>query len=372
MAIRLSNFFQRKRREFESFQIEVSTYCSLECPTCPKRVFAEQWIFQKMSLETFQKISPLFSLTRWISFHGWGDPLENENIIPMLRLAKRANCLASLTTPGILLTEELSQQFIDEGLDRIVVYLNAVGRPARGNEHLDPDFRNILMGVERMVGLKKRLNRKYPIVTLSLPVTRMNINRLSDVIPLGSKLRVNELEFTHLNYLPTASSNILRTFYHVSPNPAFEKSMEEIKQLGKKMGIPVRTSPLKAEEKIICEANPPKSVFFSVDGSVAPCDYLRIPKKGDIPRVFLNKEYLVPQTFFGNINQDDFQGILRKEPYQRLRKTFEDRGKTQVGMAQLWDAFSAAKSSNGLAKTNGGSPPPLPDVCQTCYKAYGV
>ena len=371
MAIRLSNFLQRQRREFQAFQIEVSTYCSLECPTCPKGVFAEQWIFQKMSLETFQKISPLFPLSRWVSFHGWGDPLENENIIPMLRLAKQANCLTSLTTPGILLTEELSEQFIDEGLDRIVVYLNAAGRLAQEKDHPDPDFREILMGVKKMVDLKKRLNRKHPIVTLSLPVTRMNINKLPDVIPLGSKLRVNELEFTHLNYLPTENSNILRTFYHVSPNPAFEKSMEEIKRLGKKMGIPVKTSPLKAEETIICEANPPKSVFFSVDGSVAPCDYLRLPKKGDIPRVFLNKEYLVPQTFFGNINHDDFQGILKKEPYLRLRKTFEDRRKTQVGTVQLWDAFAAAKSSSGTPKI-AEAPPPLPEVCQTCYKAYGV
>jgi MoaA/NifB/PqqE/SkfB family radical SAM enzyme len=371
MALKLSNFFQRQRREFESFQIEVSTYCSFECPTCPKRVFAEQWIFQQMSLETFQKISPLFPLTRWVSFQGWGDPLENENMIPMLRLAKQANCLASLTTPGILLTEALSQQFIDGGLDRIVVYLNAAGRPAQGNDHPDADSRKILSGVERLVGLKKRLNRKYPLVTLSLPVTRMNINKLPQAIPLGSQLGVDELEFRHLNYLPTEGSNILRTFYHVSPNPAFEKSMEEIKELGKKMAIPVKIAPLKAEEKIICEANPPKSVFFSVDGSVAPCDYLRIPKKGDIPRVFLNKEYRVPQTFFGNINQDDFQGILRKEPYQRLRKTFEDRRKTQVGMVQLWDAFSAAKSPHGLSKINE-APPPLPEVCQTCYKAYGV
>ncbi len=55
-----------------------------------------------------------------------------------------------------------------------------------------------------------------------------------------------------------------------------------------------RASILKAEEVPMCEANPLRNVFSSVDGAVAPCVYLRIPKKGNISRIFMDKEYEIP------------------------------------------------------------------------------
>src|SRR5512139_3385608 len=121
MLKKLAGIFKREHQDFESFQIEVSTYSSLECQVCPRAVFAEQWIFQNMSVETFEKISQHFHLTRWVSFRGWGEPLENENIISMLRLAKEKECLTSLTTNGTHLNKDLSHQLLTEGLDLIVV-----------------------------------------------------------------------------------------------------------------------------------------------------------------------------------------------------------------------------------------------------------
>ena len=60
----LSNIFKRERREFNCFQVEISSYSSMECRLCPQAVFAEQWVFQNMSLETFQKIGSYFHLAR--------------------------------------------------------------------------------------------------------------------------------------------------------------------------------------------------------------------------------------------------------------------------------------------------------------------
>jgi hypothetical protein len=176
---------------------------------------------------------------------------------------------------------------------------------------------------------------------------------------------------TNFGYLPSERCNILRTFYHESPTAAFQESIDEMHRLGKETGITVRTYPLKAEEVLVCEADPPKKVFFSVDGSVAPCIYLRIPKKGDIPRIFLNKEYLVPQTFFGNINEEDFLEVWNKDSYTKFRRVFEDRMRRKFDLVQTLDAVSHENFSSLQEKVEKG-PPPLPEVCQTCYKAYGI
>jgi hypothetical protein len=125
---------------------------------------------------------------------------------------------------------------------------------------------------------------------------------------------------------------------------------------------------LKAEEIPVCEAEPHHSIFFSVDGSVAPCMYLRLPKKGKIPRIFLNKEYIVDPKFFGNIDAEDLSLVCSKDDYRSFRKVFEDRIKAQRNVASIFDAVSNRSSTPQEII----DPPPLSDVCRTCYKAYGI
>jgi MoaA/NifB/PqqE/SkfB family radical SAM enzyme len=137
---------------------------------------------------------------------------------------------------------------------------------------------------------------------------------------------------------------------------------------GKKMGIRVTTYPFKGEEVPVCEPNPPRNVFFSVDGSVAPCMYLRLPKEGDIPRTFRNDRYTVPQTSFENINREDFWEVWNKEPYRNFREIFEDRVRAGTVVMQIFDAISQGRPPGAGKET----PPPLSQLCRTCYKAYGI
>jgi len=201
-------------------------------------------------------------------------------------------------------------------------------------------------------------------------MTRMNIREIPQTISLAAKLGADEVVIRNLDYLPEERWNILRTFHHEPPTPAFQGNIDETHRLGKKMGILVTNYPLKAEEVPVCEPNPPRNVFFSVDGSVAPCMYLRLPKEGDIPRTFLNGRYTVPQTSFGNINEEDFGEVWNKEAYKNFRKIFEDRSQASVDMMQILDAVSQGNLL--AAEKETPSPPPLSPLCRTCYKAYGI
>jgi MoaA/NifB/PqqE/SkfB family radical SAM enzyme len=367
----LAKIFRIERRELEAFLIEVSTYSSLECQMCPRAVFAEQWIFQKMSLPTFQKIGQHFHLAKWVSLQGWGEPLENENVIPMLSLAKQSGCLTSLTTNGAGLTENLAHELLTADLDLLTVSLEGPTPAIPENGAAGSDFAQVLENVAGLVRIKKKLKKNYPWVRLSFLMTRLNMPELPGAVPLAAKLGVDELFFTNLDYLPNQRWNILRAFYHESPTATFEESIAAIRRLGKKEGVKTSISPLRAEEQPVCEPNPPRKVFFAVDGSIAPCMYLRLPRKGDIPRIFLNKEYRVPQTIFGNIQDEEFSTIWNKESYRNFRKIFEDREKARVDMVQILDAFSHRQPS-GVKTENTEPPPPLAEVCRTCYKAYAI
>jgi MoaA/NifB/PqqE/SkfB family radical SAM enzyme len=366
----LSSIFKIDRREFDSFQVEISSYSSMECQMCPRAVFAEQWIFQNMSLEAFQKIGQYFHLTRWVLLQGWGDPLNNENLVQMVHLAKQAGCSTGLTTMGFHPTEELSRELVSEDLDFLEISLEGIPREGEESAGMAGDLERTLKSLEGFVDLKKRCKSKKPPVKLSFLMTRMNIRDLPRVVPFAAKLGADEVIIRNLAYLPEVRWNILRTFHHESPTPAFQESIDETHRRGKKMGIRVTTYPFKAEEVPVCEPNPPRNVFFSVDGSVGPCMYLRLPKEGDIPRTFLNDRYTVPQTSFGNVNQEDFLEVWNKEPYRNFRKIFEDRARAGMGMMQIFDAISHGKPSS--EEKEAPPPPPLSQLCRTCYKAYGI
>ena len=371
MLNRLADIFKKPHRSFEAFQIEASTYSALECPTCPREIFGERWIFQNMSMETFEKIARFFHLTQWVSFYGWGDPMENEHIFSMLRLAKDKGCLTGLSTNGTHLNDAISGQLLSTDLDLLVVFLEAATHEVQETLSTGAGFMRIMEQVEGLVRTRNARSSDTPKVKLSFPMTRMNMKELPGFVSLAAKMGVDEVIFHNLDYLPDERCNILRAFYHESPTGIFEKSVEEIHRLAKELNLPVKTLPLKVEEKLVCEQNPHVRVFFSADGMVAPCPYLMIPKKGDIRRIFRNREVHVPQTSFGNIREEDFLTVWKKGSYRQFRQIFEERKKAEVSAVQLLDVLSNISTSM-LNDITPKKPPELSELCQTCYKAFGV
>jgi MoaA/NifB/PqqE/SkfB family radical SAM enzyme len=364
----ISKLFRRDRREFEAFHIEVSSYSSLECKICPRAVFAEKWIFQNMSMETYGKIARHFPQARWVVFQGWGDPLENENFPAMLRIAAQAECRVGLITQGLHLIPEISRQLVEEKLEFLTVNLEEIPTPAQEGLRMGPELNQILEQVQSLIHLKNSRKLGKPLVRLSFLMTRLNMGSLRQAIPVAAKLGADEVILKNLDYLPEDRWNILRAFYHESPTPAFQEALDEIRRLGKEHKIAVRFSPLKAEEIPVCEAEPHHSLFFSADGSVAPCMYLRLPKKGKIPRIFMHKEYSVEPKAFGNIGAEDLPAVWRKGDYQSFRKVFEDRLKARRNVASIFEAVSNRSSPPQEII----DPPPLSESCRTCYKAYGI
>ena len=371
MFKKISKIFKSKRHPFEAFQVEVSTYCSLECQMCPRTFFAEKWIFQNMSMETYKQIQRHFGLTKWVYLQGWGEPLENENFMEMVSLAKEAQRLVGVTTNGVHLTEETASRLLDEEIDMVVVSFGGATKESHEALRIGSDSDSLVSRVDRLIQMKHERKMDKPVVKISVIMTRLNMAELPEMVPLAAKLGLDELMVTNIDYLPRERCNMLRAFHHESPTEAFQQSLDRMHKLGKELGVNVRTYPLKAEEVPMCEANPLRNVFFSVDGAVAPCVYLRIPKKGDISRIFLDEEYEVPQTIFGNIKSDDFQDIWGKESYKKFRKVYADRLKGGFNVSQTLDLFSGSVSSD-TGKETVRDIPPLPEVCRTCYKAYGL
>jgi hypothetical protein len=124
-------------------------------------------------------------------------------------------------------------------------------------------------------------------------------------------------------------------------------------------------------EQPMCEARPIDTLFVTANGDVSPCVYLNLPVKGDIKRIFCDKHEEIKKLSFGNIVSNELCDVWESKNYKEFRDSFNKRINAsqkilpiEMTMAAL-DEYNK-KYENMLKKY------PLPDVCRSCYKAYGV
>jgi len=80
-------------------------------------MFSKEWNNGDMPLSLYDKIGRYFHLVDNIHLQGWGEPLLHPEIHLMIQTAKAANCRTSLTTNGVLLSQEMSEEFIKKGVN---------------------------------------------------------------------------------------------------------------------------------------------------------------------------------------------------------------------------------------------------------------
>ena len=106
-------------------EIEASSKCSLNCSYCPNTIMKRKK--GDMPLEVFKKVLKAFGKSHFFCFSGWGEPLENKNIVEFVKLAKEKGVLrVALETSGVLLSEDLFSQLQEAGLDVLILNVDAL------------------------------------------------------------------------------------------------------------------------------------------------------------------------------------------------------------------------------------------------------
>ena len=116
--------------------IDPSGACNLTCGFCPCNTvdYKNEDRHKIMPMDIFKKIvNDLKELThadiiKVVYLHGFGEPLLNTNIVEMIQYLKKSNVCEKiiLTTNGILLTKELSDDLANSGLSRMRLSLNGL------------------------------------------------------------------------------------------------------------------------------------------------------------------------------------------------------------------------------------------------------
>lgn len=120
-----------------TIHIQTSTICNLRCKYCFQSLNEEEKRLQKfepkiMDLGLFAKIveqvKEFPGRVKDISFLTMGEPLCNKNLTQMIRMVKDSDIANRIHffTNGLLLTEQLSLELVDAGLDELRVSLQGM------------------------------------------------------------------------------------------------------------------------------------------------------------------------------------------------------------------------------------------------------
>jgi MoaA/NifB/PqqE/SkfB family radical SAM enzyme len=366
--------FRIKNRPFLAFQIEPTSRCQLKCVMCPRTVFSKEWENGDMPLSVYEKISRHFHLVDNVHLQGWGEPLLHPGLSRMIQIAKAENCKISLTTNGVLLTHNVSEDLFRKGLDTIAISISGAAKITHESIRCGCHFEQIIDNIKTLAHLKLKMRSKTPKLILSYLMTKTNIKELPEAVSLAKDSGINEFVATNLDYTPTEALDDLRALSCNQADLEFKNYIDVARVKANKIKLPFRFYPLEMEEVIMCEMNPLRIVFISFDGCLSPCVYLNMTKRGLIPRIFCGKQYTIERQCFENVGKYDVMEIWKSEEYRNFRGFYARRMAANREAFDYIDSFQAKNDTTAvfekleiMLREN-----PLPSVCNTCYKAYNI
>jgi len=314
--------------------IEVTYKCNLRCKTC--WFYGNSGIIKDKKIEeglNFKQLKKLVDEVAWFRPYIYltgGEPLINKNSVDFINYAKRKGLVVGIVTNGTLLTKENSERLINIGLDFITVSIDGpekIHNKIRGFKC----FEKSMEGIKNILEIRRRKNKKFPVVTLNCTISDYNYEYLEEIVNIGENLGVDIIALQHPCFLLKktikAHHAVFKSLFKTSENlvNGFEndsalkidvqklyKIIDKIKKKKKNVDLrlfqdfPFEQMKDYYEKEIATNnrcINPWYSATIKPNGDVSPC-----------------LGYVV-----GNINDGSFMKIWNNQKFRSFRKILKQK-----------------------------------------------
>jgi MoaA/NifB/PqqE/SkfB family radical SAM enzyme len=355
---------RRKRRPFSAWQIELTTRCPLRCKMCI-RAETKDWQFQDMSLEDFKKLLPYLREVETVVLEGWGESLLHNNLLECIRLVKKEGSQVGFVTSAKGLTEIRVSELVKAGLDFIGFSIAGTTPEIHDAVRVNSHLHEILNAIQFFHQEKRRQNLDRPRMHLIFLVLKDNILEVPKIPSLAREMGIDEVILTNVCHCINTWQEEQRIFLWERDENPYEKILRETEMHAKKLKIRIKMPSIVPIDVPVCEENPLRNLYISVDGKVSPCVYLCPPLASPFRRIFCGKEYWVDKISFGDLFNQSFSEIWKNQHYLRFRDRFMEREKKfRESYLSLWD-------SPNMKNIQGPILPEPPEPCKTCHKILG-
>lgn len=401
----LLKFFKKpKIKPFSAWQIELTTRCSINCKMCIREA-ADGWHFGDMRIEDFRKLTPYFKDVETVILEGWGDSLLHKDFVEIIRLVKAEGSQAGFVTSGSILNKDYISELINAGTDLIGFSLAGATSGTHNSIRVGSDFNSLLRHIQTFNQLKADKGVQKPSLHVIYLALKDNISEIPRLPQLAKEIGIENVVLTNLIHVTNDWQERQRVYrcdaltsrnskghFRESGNPEaihakpekrgwtpasagmtsaglvkdYEALINEAGINAKKLGITLRTHPLSPIDIAVCEENPLRNLYISVDGKVSPCVYLYPPIPSPFKRIYCGKEYTINSLSFGNIFKESFDAIWNNLEYVKFRDCFIQR---EMIAGEVYSLFADPAELKKIEKAQISEPP---EPCRTCHKMLGV
>ncbi|MBI4804766.1 MAG: radical SAM protein [Desulfovibrio sp.] len=342
-------------------QLDVSTHCTLRCPTCPHTAFADHWRSEHVSWAVVEKLLPHARRFSLVHLQGWGEPLLHPDLPAIVRAFTQAGAPCGLTTNGVHLSPELGRGLLDAGLNALTVSLSGATPATQAMLRPPSRLEDILAGIGRF----KEMAGSSCQVRLSFLRQPENQHELSEAVRLAKRTGLDGV----LCVNPTFQAVPEHAGRLVQPGKAARKASRRARWAAFFNRQELSIVHVVPERLPSCLNRPQENMTVAVDGGVSPCVFLQLPLKSR-PEGFNG-----PLVSFGNVLEKDLDEIWNEPGYRAFREPFSLR---EAACDQLIGEYMECMEQEGALKDFQASMErmelelPLPAECSGCLKASGL
>lgn len=294
-------------------QVEITNLCNLDCLMCPRKKLNIK--YKEMPLNYFKDIVVKLNGVKNIILTGWGEPLFHKDLPEMVEFCSKHGISTSLTSNGLLLTEDLSKRLIESGLTEITFSIDSLDE--------DNEFGHINKGCkENIKRLSKMPNCPRIRIQSVLSGTVENLIQIADFAKEVGAKRMN-LSRIFLGFSPEMTR----------PSKKEEKIMVNTLECHcKKIGLPLEMIQYFEGRGLIRALYPTLKGTLGIFGKrcLRVYDYIYINCEGIVTPCCLLPSYKV-----GDLNKEDLKSIYSSKAFNYFRKNHNKRVPT-CKSCDLW------------------------------------
>ncbi|MDC7225819.1 MAG: radical SAM protein [Spirochaetales bacterium] len=346
-------FLRQSPDVLKRIYIEATNKCNLNCKTCIRNVWGEDMglmdfsLFEKIVADA-ERLSEIHNenydntLMDYLNperikqrftffFGGWGEPLMHPDIIRMIKKVKKRGWRAELITSGTLLSEEMSRNLIDAGLDFIWVSLDGATPESYKNVRLGNMLPGILENLKGLRKLKAFNLAPGPQIGIAFVAMQNNINELPGLIDICRRIDAKNLSVS--NVLPFTEDLLPERLYKLSSGnwgkgdlridfPRMDATPEiaDLVQKAASAGGWYSIAGNELDHRIgVCPFIKKASLSIRWDGKISPCTPLFYDSESYLENTLRKSK----ACHFGDVNHDSLAAVWLKDEYRALRRKLQ-------------------------------------------------
>ncbi|MDR3640285.1 MAG: radical SAM protein [Humidesulfovibrio sp.] len=204
-----------------------------------------------------------------------GEPFLYEHIDQFFHLCHQGQCAPIVQTNGSLLKERQCRMLLKCGTSVVKVSCDGATPTTYNRIRRGGDFLNLIGNIKRLTALKTARGRRLPLLEFNFVAMRSNIEELTQLTYLASKIGVRAI---NVFLLSAETEDMARESLYFYPELADKEFLRAV-EAGALHGVVVNIPPLFSEKPVFAQSAsqtqrctaPWRTMTVNVDGSVAIC-----------------------------------------------------------------------------------------------------